>query len=87
LELGAKLIPRNALFPVLLEPGDPPVEFGSLGLGHLNVLVVEALPKGLDQSEPLARREPGQSGVKSLMPYRMASARMPVNLPSDQLSR
>jgi hypothetical protein len=52
------------LFPVLFEPGDPPVEFGSLSLGHRNVSVVEALPKGLDQIEPLARREPGQFGCQ-----------------------
>ena len=38
------------------------IEFGTLGLGHRNVLVVEALPKGLDQIEPLARREAGQLG-------------------------
>jgi hypothetical protein len=50
------------VFPVLLEPGDPPVEFGSLSLGHRNVLVVEALPKGLVQIVPLAWREPGQLG-------------------------
>ena len=56
-ELGAKLLPQNALFSVLLEPGDPAVEFGSLNLGHQNVLVVEALPKGLDQIEFLARRD------------------------------
>ena len=61
-EFGAKLIPRNPLFPVLLKPGDPPVEFGSLGLGHRNVFVIEALPKSLDQIQPLARREPRQFG-------------------------
>jgi hypothetical protein len=59
-ELGSKLVPRDALFSVLIETSDPPVEFGSLGIGHRYVLVVEALPEGLDQIEPLARREPSQ---------------------------
>jgi hypothetical protein len=55
-EFGSKLVPRNAVFPVLI--GDPPVELGSLGLRHRQVLVVEALPEGFDQIEPLARRKP-----------------------------
>jgi hypothetical protein len=67
-ELGAKLIPRNALFPVPLEPGDPPVEFGSLRLGYRNVLVVEALPKGLDQIGLWRGESRASSGIKSLMP-------------------
>jgi hypothetical protein len=48
-KLGLKLAPRNAVFAVLIETYDPPVQLGSMGIGHGNVLVVEALPKGLDQ--------------------------------------
>jgi hypothetical protein len=59
-ELGPKLIPRNAFFSVLIEAYDPPVEFGSVGIGHRDILVVEALPERLDQVEPLARRKPSE---------------------------
>ena len=52
-KLGLKLVPGNAVFSVLIETGDPPVELGSLGIGDGYVLVLEALPKGLDQLEPL----------------------------------
>lgn len=60
LKLGLELVPRNAVFPVSVETGDPPVELGSLGVGNRYVLVVEALPQGLDQIEPLAWREVGE---------------------------
>src|ERR1700730_7996599 len=43
--------------------------------------------KGSNRSSLWRGESRARSGVKSLMPYRMANARMPVNLPSDQLSR
>jgi len=52
------------VFPVRIETRDPLVQFGSLGVGHGHVLVVDVVPKGLDQIEPLARRESGQLGCQ-----------------------
>jgi hypothetical protein len=63
-KLGLKLVPRNAVFSVLIETCDAPVELGSLRLGHGYVLIFKALPEVLDQIEPLARREPSQLGRK-----------------------
>ena len=60
--MGYVLVPRNALFPVLIETGNASVELGALGACHGNVLLVQALPDRLDQIEPLTRREPGQLG-------------------------
>jgi hypothetical protein len=54
------LVPRYAFFAILIEPRDPPLELGSLGIGNRYIPVVEALPKGLDQIKTLARREPSQ---------------------------
>jgi hypothetical protein len=59
-KLGLKLVPRNAVFSVLIETCDAPVELRSLRVGHGYVLIFEALPEVLDQIEPLARREPSQ---------------------------
>jgi len=61
-KFGLKLVPRNALFSDGIKTCNASVELGALGICHGNVIVVQALPEGLDQIEPLARREPSQLG-------------------------
>jgi hypothetical protein len=61
-KFGLKLVPPNAVFPILVETCDAFVELGSLGVYHRYVLVVQTLPERLDQLEPLARREPSELG-------------------------
>ncbi len=61
-KLGLKLVPWNAVFSILIETCDAPVELGSLRVGHGYVLIFKALPEVLDQIEALARREPSQLG-------------------------
>jgi hypothetical protein len=50
------------LFSVGIKTCNASVELGALGICHGNVIVVQALPEGLDQIEPLARRAPSQLG-------------------------
>jgi hypothetical protein len=63
-KLALKLVPRNAVFPILIETCDALVELGSLGVCHRYVLVLQTLPERPDQVEPLARREPSQLGCQ-----------------------